>query len=341
MTNIETAVAGVRTGGRALETFRRAQAKAALTAELEQHFEKTETYEEFRTKVFDVLALREAQLAMGKSELKGVVMIGPAGSGKSRMVEEIMTEHQELVERDGGWKYGSRILSIIVPGRSTVKETMQAILEGLGYSVRSRRDEQYLTNMAMSLLKKTGVAAVHLDEVQDSGRYKTRDSVEAFLKIFRNMMQHKEWPVCLILTATPEAKALINMDSPLLRRVRPQEICPIEFKTDGPQLKNALQTLSRKGGVTDHQILEYDEFIQILIHASARRFGVAVEIGIMAIVNCRIEGGEVLDMGDFADAYEERMCVDDELNPFVAEHWSIIDTEKIMQRFDEERNLLR
>ncbi|MGB0661697.1 MAG: hypothetical protein ACPGNV_16170 [Mangrovicoccus sp.] len=60
----------------------------------------------------------------------------------------------------------------------------------------------------------------------------------------------------------------------------------------------------------------------------------------MAIVNCRLDGVQMLDMGHFANAYKVRMYVDDEFNPFIAEHWSIIDTEKAMQRYDEERHLL-
>lgn len=111
------------------------------------------------------------------------------------------------------------------------------------------------------------MAAVHLDEVQDSGRYKTKESMEVFLKIFRNLMQHKEWLVCLKMTATPEAKCLINSDSPLLRRVFPQEIGPIDFEDSGVLLKETLQTIAKNADVPDYEIFDCDEFLKILIHA--------------------------------------------------------------------------
>jgi len=308
---------------------------------LEDHFEKTETYHRFRERVFGVLAMRESRLRVGKTELKGAVLIGPAGAGKSRIAEEIIAEHQALTKLSGNWRFGTRTLSVVVPGRSTVKESLSAILQALGHPAKGRRDEAYLTNLVMEYLKDCRIAAVHLDEVQDSGRYKTKDSVEAFLKVFRNMMQHKEWPVCLIMTATPEAQHLVNMDEPLKRRLRPMEMRPMTFDADGQMLRNALMRLFNDAGISDPGILSLDEFVRILIHASAGRLGVAIEMAIEAIGGCLGEGGDVIDMGHFADAYEIRMDCDEELNPFVAEHWSTIDTIKALQRYDEERQVNR
>ena len=120
-------------------------------------------------------------------------------------------------------------------------------------------------------MKKMGVAALHLDEVQDSGRYKTSDSVEVFSKRFRNLMQDREWPVCLIMTATPEGKTLINHDPTLTRRLRPVEMKPMSFKNDSIVLRKALAELFKTAGILDAGLLAQDEFIKILIHASVGR----------------------------------------------------------------------
>jgi hypothetical protein len=308
---------------------------------LEDYFEKTLTYYRFRKRVFDVLAMREARLRTGKTEQKGAVLIGPAGAGKSRIASEIIKEHHALTKHSGNWRFGTRILSVVIPGRSTIKESLTAILKAIGYQVNGRRDEAYLTALVTKYLKQYRIAALHLDEVQDSGRYKTKDSVEAFLKVFRNMMQDKEWPVCLIMTATPEARHLVNLDGPLQRRLRPMDMSPMTFETDEKVLRKTLMRLFQDAGISDTGILSLDEFIRILIHASAGRFGVAIEMAIEAIGECLCDGDDTIDMGHFADAYEIRMDCDEKLNPFVAEHWSVIDTLKALQRYEEERQVTR
>lgn len=325
----------------ALQAFNAMSAIEAQLVRLEDRFEKTPTYDQFRLRVFRILASREARMVAGGGELKGAMLIGPAGAGKSRIVKEIINEHNALTTHAGDWKFGTRILSVVVPGRSTVKETLKAILRELGHPARGRRDEDYLSSLVMTYLKDCEIAAIHLDEVQDSGRYKTKDSVDAFLKIFRNMMQHKEWPVCLIMTATPEARQLINSDRTIQRRLKPMEMRAMTFEDDGQSLRKTLKHLFDDADLADPGILLIDEFIKILIHASAGRFGVAVEMTIEAVGECLADACGEIDMGHFADAYEMRMDCDEELNPFVSENWLVIDTLTALQRYEEERQVKR
>ncbi|MFG6591913.1 ATP-binding protein [Sulfitobacter sp. 1A12157] len=339
----ETTVAAPMPGvsAEAFKAFTATSALAAQLVRLEEHFEQTATYRRFQKRVFDILAAREARMGKGKGELKGAMLIGPAGAGKSRIVEEIIKEHHALTQHVGNWQYGTRILSVVVPGRSTLKETLNAILKALGHPARGRRDEEYLASLVTTYLKLCGVAAVHLDEVQDSGRYKTKDSTDPFLKVFRNLMQAKDWPVCLIMTATPEATDILNGDKTFLRRMKPMEMRPMTFASDGEVLRDALRQLFEDAGLEGSGILSQDEFIKILIHASAGRFGVAVEMSIEAIGACLGEESAEIDMAHFADAYEMRMDCDEELNPFVSVNWKLIDTMNALQRYEEERQVKR
>lgn len=324
-----------------VEEFNRMNELTKKLVQLEGRFEKTDTYHDFRRRVFDVLAAREARMRQGKTEVKGAMLIGPAGSGKSRIVAEIIREHEALTAYAGNWRFGTRILSVVVPGRSTVKETLKAILNELGFPARGRRDEDYLAQLVTQYLKECGIAALHLDEVQDSGRYKTKDSAEAFLKVFRNMMQHKEWPVCIIMTATPEARHLLDLDPTLLRRLKPMQARPITFVEDGPLVRETVKQLFADAGVVDPGIVAMDEFIKILMHAAAGRFGVLLEMTIEAIGECLAESNAEIDIGHFADAYEMRMGCDDELNPFLAQYWASIDTSTALQRYHEQRHVER
>lgn len=324
-----------------LDAYDQSNQIASRVVSLEGYFEKTEVYWEFRKRVFSVLAMREARLRVGKSELKGAALIGPAGAGKSRIAAEIIAEHHALTEAAGDRQFGTRVVSVVVPGRATVKETLRAILRTLGHPAKGARDEDYLGQLVTEYFKECRIAALHLDEVQDSGRYKTNDSMEVFLKRFRNMMQDTAWPVCLIMTATAEARHMINHDPTFTRRLRPIEIKPITFARDGAVLRKALMQLFHDAGVSDPGLLAIDEFIKILIHAAAGRFGVAMEMSIEAIGECLADDTREMDMAYFADAYALRMDCDEEMNPFVSENWKTIDTLSALQRFEEDRHKRR
>lgn len=301
-------------------------------------FVKTKEYRAFRKRVLCIIESREARLKAGRCDQKGAALIGPAGCGKTRMTEQIIAEYHALVDASGPREFGNRIVSAIVPGNATVSETLKTIISKLtGEFIKPHRKDEYLANVLVGYMKAAGIVAIHLDEAQDVGRYKTSDSIEAFSKRFRNLTQDTDWPVCLIVTATTAGKALINHDPTFLRRLRPIEIQPITFKDQGAILRTSLGRLFAEAKVKDDSLLAQDEFIRILIHAAVGRFGVAMEMSIEAIGECVEDDSDTIDMGYFAEAYNIRMDCDEELNPFVSENWKIIDTGTALQRYEDEK----
>ncbi|MFZ3585518.1 AAA family ATPase, partial [Loktanella sp. DJP18] len=132
-----------------------------------------------------------AQLKAGIFEKKGVALLGPSGAGKSRIVDEVIKEYVNLADATGGREFGSRILSIFVPGAASVKDTCREILLDLGYAIQSNRDGNYLWRLVKTKMKLEKIAAIHLDEAQYSGRFKTNTSMANFAN-FRNMMQDRD-----------------------------------------------------------------------------------------------------------------------------------------------------
>lgn len=310
----------------------------AALAQLEENFFETEDYHAFKNRLHTVMEARDKRLKIGLLEHKGGALIGPSGAGKSRMVEKAIADFHKLAEETGGREFGHHIVSVIVPGRATPKETAAEILKALGYPLKNARDEEYLFNRVRDLLKLERVAGLHLDEVQDAGRHKTKVAKDEFTKRFRNMTQDKDWPVCLFVSATLEGRELINHDSTLARRLRPIEIRPITPESDGKKLREAIRTLLLQSGVVDQAgLIANDEFMQILMHAAAYRFGLAIEITIEAIGEAIFDGVEALELDHFAGAYFTRTNNDDDLNPFMTPHWRGIDTTKVMDRMNAEK----
>ena len=323
------------------EKFAALRSKARSKIDLETEFFETEDFKKFRDRIFKVLVEREERLSRGYTELRGAALIGPPGIGKTRMVKRIAAEFKEVVDATGGLKYGSLIWSVTVPSRATVRETCELILHDLGYPISARRDEGYLVSLVVEKLQQKGIAALHLDEVQDSGRYVTSDSMKHFTGRFRNFMQKGAWPVSVIITGTMEAKTIINQDGTLLRRVKPIEVLPMAFGKDGPLVKRSIKELLEKAGLEDDGLLDESEFIKILMHASAQRFGMAIELFIGAIGIAKKYESQRLGIEHFAEEYYERMNCDDALNPFLSHDWRSIDTTIAMDRHIKESRQTR
>ena len=303
-----------------------------VAADLATNFFATETYLEFRRRLFAIMEKREANLKRGITEQKGAAIIGPAGTGKTRMAVQAAEEYARAAEASGGREFGFRIISVTVPGRASVRDTCKEILRLLGYPIKANRDEDYLVDLVVSKMEEHRVAGLHLDEVQDAGKYTTGESMRRFTKRFRNLMQSPRWPVCLILTGTMEAKELLNEDKTLSRRCSPIEIPRMRREVDGLVMSRAIREMMEKANLLDTALVDLTEFQNRLIHAADGRFGMAIELAIEAIEQARLSGGAELDVEHFAEAYYVRTNGDDELNPFIAERWKSINTQVLLDR---------
>jgi hypothetical protein len=324
----------------AISDFEALRRNADLMVDLKSRFFETDDYLRLKQRVFNVLSMRASQLKAGQSELKGAALIGPPGIGKTRMVEKIAADYGALVEATGGCEFGSKVFSVTVPGRATVRETCLEILREIGYDIVASRDEGYLFERVVGQLEKHKIAALHLDEVQDSGRYTTSDSMKQFTGKMRNFMQKRSWPVCIIITGTLEAKKIINQDGALVRRLRPVEVMPMVLEKEGLIMQRAIKEMLSDTGLSHDGLLNETEFLRMLMHAAAYRFGMAIETAIEAIGLAKLDGDLEITIDHFAEAYFVRMNCDDESNPFIARLWKTIDTTIAMDRFvsdDKER----
>jgi hypothetical protein len=317
---------------RAVFEMNRIRQVATQLADLSNLFFETDDYRNFRTRVFGVLERREARLKLGLTEQWGAALLGPAGSGKSRLTTKIIAEYASLADATGGREFGTKIVIAIVPGQATVKDTCKAILNALGYGISRAHDEDHLIGRVVFQMKEQKVAGLHLDEIQDAGRYKTSGSMGQFSKRFRNLMQNEEWPICLILTATTEAKSFINHDHTLSRRLKPIEMSPARLEVDGPVVREAMGTFLRTLEMQRHPELDEGKFMARLLHAGAQCFGIAIELVQEAIGVAMMAGETTLTADHFIDAYFEQTDCDDELNPFLSNNWKVIDTRTAMDR---------
>ncbi|QIE41945.1 AAA family ATPase [Rhodobacteraceae bacterium SC52] len=110
-----------------------------LQAELEKSFFETAPYLSFRDRLQAVIEARDQRLKIGLLEQKGGALIGPSGAGKSRMVENAIADFHRVAEATGGREFGHQIVSVIVPGPATPKETAAEILKIFGIPPEERK----------------------------------------------------------------------------------------------------------------------------------------------------------------------------------------------------------
>ena len=163
--------------------------------------------------------------------------------------------------------------------------------------------------------------------------------MSSFAKRFRNLMQNPPWPVSLILTSTLEGREFINHDFTLARRLRPVEILPMTPAADGPVLRSAMAELLHRIGLTDDGLFSVPEFIPLMIHGAAYRFGRAIEMTIEALSEAMALDETRVSLDHFAEAYYIRTNCDDDLNPFLSDHWRGIDTTRTMDRAHEQNSV--
>lgn len=321
----------------ALAARETAQSLAQGTVDLAKIFYSTGDFRLLRQRVFRALAEREKKMAEGLTEHQtGVAIIAAPGSGKSRMMSQVLQEHHAISETLNDCRFGYRILNVLVPGNATIKETCEEILCALNYPNERVRDEAYLVRRVRNLLAKERIAGLWLDEVQDVGRHATPKAILAFTKRFRNLMQDSQWPVCLFLSATPEAREIFKMDKTLSRRLTPLEIEPMTIQNDAALIRSTAADLLSNAKIGEPGFFAEDEFVELLIKAADGRFGMFLKFTVDAITRAKSQGRCEIDLDDYAHAFFKHTNNQDELNPFISQHWRSIDTATILDRVADE-----
>lgn len=137
--------------------------------------------------------------------------------------------------------------------------------------------------MVRGFLKERQVLFLHLDEAQDIARHQTPKEMQAVINTLITMMQHRSWPVGLILSGMPALRDMLNFDPQLARRVIPIELPRLSPISDIAPLTEMTAFYAQEGGLAPADPAENADIAARLIQASDREFGLAIEIAIDAV----------------------------------------------------------
>ncbi|MCL6285738.1 TniB family NTP-binding protein [Ruegeria sp. 2012CJ41-6] len=297
---------------------------------LRSMFSKNKTYRHFEERFRYLLDRRRAELEAGVvGEARCIALIGASGCGKTTAAEQLFSSQPDLVI-DQPETSRLDVASLQVPSPATLKFVGQTTLMSLGFPLRRDRTAQTIWDMVKDHLRGRQTLFLHYDEAQDLSRHQTPKEMNAVVSTLKSLLQHKTWPVGLILTGTPELKKMINHDSQLARRVY-----PIEY----PQLNAALDTgrvCKLLSHYAEHADLPLDsetplpDLAQRLIHAADREFGLLIEMLVSSLEEAMTANCDMIRINHFAAMFRKRTGCIDGLNPFIVEDFERIDPRKLL-----------
>lgn len=304
----------------------------AIVQDLRAAYVPNEAYHQLEDHFCRLLEQRRADMEDGRvTDLRGIVLIGRSGSGKSRAVSEMVRRSHNMILSDPMQEI-CEFISLQVPSPATMKFVGTAVLQAAGYPLSRDKSASTIWDMVRQQLMFRRTLFLHLDEAQDLTRFQTENERRSVVNTLKSLMQNSRWPAGLILSGMPELKIIINQDPQLSRRLYPVEIDRLnEFRHVGPVLDLVGRYADRAGIATDDE-LSQDSFARRLMHAADYEFGLLAEIVVETIKKALLASGRdvVLCRLHFADVFHHRSGAVDGLNPFLAEDYRRIDPRQLL-----------
>lgn len=302
---------------------------------LRSMFSKNRTHRDLEDRFRYLLERRRTELESGIiAEARCIALIGASGSGKTTAAEHLFATQPDLVLDDPD---GPRldVASFQVPSPATLKFVGQTALATLGFELQRDKSAQIIWSMVKGHLEARQTLFMHIDEAQDLIRHQTPKELNAVVSTLKSLLQHKSWPVGLILTGTSELKTLINHDPQLARRVFPIEFARLNILVDGDRILKAITNYARAAGIAVPADTLNADLAARLAHAADREFGLMNEMIIQSLEEAMTTGDEEVRREHFASMFRKRAGCVDGLNVFVADDFERVEVRRLLDHGDD------
>lgn len=258
----------------------------------------------------------------GTGDAHGLLVIEPAGGGKSTLVEHVLSEHP-LLQSAGA--HHRPWIKVNAPSPTTTKSLGIEIIMATGYDAVSRTNsEQEIWNLAEHRLSLLGTVFLWIDEGHDLFGTASPLEIQNTLKRLKNLMQG-EGAVSVILSGIDDLWQLASFDDQIDRRylkLALEEVSPVR---DARLLKGIVHTLCAEVGIAAPK---EPDLIERLAHASRRRFGRFIENTLGALETAALAGASRLETAHFAENWALNEGAEIGRNVFLSRDWAKIDLAK-------------
>ncbi|MGO8021148.1 ATP-binding protein [Rhizobium leguminosarum] len=271
-------------------------------------------------KIADELELFEDQIAAYDpnapdvpDEKRILGIVGPSGTGKTRA----LVQHTRMRPTMQAWfdQYSYERRPLLWMNAPSPCSPLALGLEGLhalGYPVAKNIREKQAWILFRAQLKHYGVPFVVIDEAQHIIENASRPELAKISDALKNVVQMPDFPVRLILAGVEPLDKLLNLPQ-LKTRSKPIEFTPIGSEPPEDQYFEGdfgvtMLSTSVSDVIVKHAGLKRsgeidDNLISRLLHASGRRFGVAIQLTRAAVRFAFHEGRGAVFRSHFELAY--------------------------------------
>lgn len=300
-------------------------------AQLRAEFVRNGTYQALADQFDRQLQRRRAAQSLGLvEEARGIAVIGAPGSGKSKLVKRVLTQHSDLRQPMEGDEM-VEFVSILVPSPATVRDLGSILLEKLGYtSERKGATAGGIWRQVRTLLQNRKTLFVHLDEAQHLIASQNKNVREGVVDMLKTLLNSDTWPVGLILSGTPKMLEMLNADVQLGRRVDMVKLPAISWASQGKEIRSIFQTYVQKAELNLDDDIDLDDLLPRLVQAGANEFGLTIQMLLFALEDALLVGDDCLSLKHFSEAFRRKTGCIPALNVFLAGDFLSIDARKAL-----------
>lgn len=267
-------------------------------------------------------------------EGRALTVMGESGAGKSRSLDRLFLKRAEFAGY-GDPNGDGMLISVTAPSPCTLRLLGMSVLAALGYETARELKENVVWDLVHHQLELRGVRFLHIDELQHVLQSRNQLEITKVQDTLKGLMQHRQWPVWLILSGRPNIAAMLSSDEQVWRRNRNVVFEDLTLERDAGLVRRLITVYGMEKGGLDIGNLATDEFIARLLHASILRFGIAIELIQDAVRHALLLEATTLAVEHFAAAYASRTGCPPDRNIFlVAQDWHLIDPREGLQRKD-------
>ncbi|MCB5175919.1 TniB family NTP-binding protein [Microvirga lenta] len=288
-------------------------------------FIRTGMYEVLKDEITRLKDLHGLNVSGRRVEGRALVVVGDSGAGKSAAIARLIASQVELQPRNLAVGPVVPIVSITAPSPFTPRAlAMEVMNQGLGYGMVRDIRENVAYSRLREQLRVRQVRIVHIDEMQHALSANNAHEMQKLSDTLKNLMQHAENPVSLILSGLPALVDFVKTDVQLQRRCRFVRFTPLSFPEDVDGLRLIVRTVSEGLAELTPVDLLGDEFLARLCRAAGGQFGLVIQICRAAAEEAIRTGAEELTPKHFASAYAAGTgCAPDE-NLFTVRDWEFV-----------------
>ena len=199
-----------------------------------------------------------------RQRMPNLLLIGPTNNGKSMIIEKFRRTHPPVSHPD---REHIPVLAMQMPSEPSVIRFYVALLAALGAPLRPRQRLAELEQVALSLLRATGVRVLVIDELHNvlAGRGDVR---REFLNLIRFLGNELRIP--LVGVGTREAYLAIRSDDQLENRFEP---LTLPLWEPGPETSSLLASFAASFPLRRPSPIATEEMAQYLLTRSEGTIG--------------------------------------------------------------------